>query len=130
MIELKTKEPVEGGEVIAMIEIFSLDGVVYSIPDKVRPALSLQYLDMARKRGVGIAESWLAEELLGSAAYEALLNFPDITAENWEQAITIARAVAFGEVRPKEKTNGHRSSRTAPTRKRSAITKKESGSST
>ena len=129
MIELVTKTPVEGEEETATVDIFSLNGKVYSVPDKVRPALSLQYLDMARKRGIGIAESWLAEELLGTEAYNALLYFPDISSEQWEDAIKAARAIAFGEVRPKATSNGNgRRTRTAPARRRSSTSKKENGS--
>ena len=130
MIELVTEKPVDGeAEEIAMIDLFSIDGKVYQIPDRVRPTLSLQYLDMARRRGIGIAESWLAEELLGTEAYAALLYFPNITQDQWEDTIKAARAVAFGEVRPKATTNGNGArTKTARPRKRSTTSKNENGS--
>lgn len=123
MIELKTQEAVD----VAMVPIFSVNGKVYEIPDKVRPGVAMKYLHYCRTRGIGIAESWLAEELLGVEGYEALLDFPDLTQEQSDAIITTARAVVFGEVRPKEKGNGRASGNAAP-RKRSTSTKRANGS--
>jgi hypothetical protein len=135
MIELKKSE-VEPAEGAVEIPIFSVpvlgeDGKevekIFSIPDKVRPGVAMQYLFIARTMGIGIAESWLGEALLGAEGYQALINFPDLTQEQSDAIISSARAVVFGEVRPKETKNG-RPSRTAAPRKRTSSTKRVNGS--
>jgi hypothetical protein len=114
----------DGNEVeakVPMVELFSIDGTAYSIPDKVRPALSLQYLRIARTQGVGIAEDWLADQLVGAEAYEALLNFPDITAEQITAVMRDARRVAFGET---ERESGKANGRPASTRPKRTTSRK------
>lgn len=101
MIELVTPEPVDGEE-IPTVELFSIDGTVYCIPDRAKPVVANRYLMIARKQGVGIAESWLAETMLGTAALTALLEYENLTQDQMNEIIATARAIVFGEVRPKD----------------------------
>lgn len=136
MIELKSKpEPEiadgEQGVEEPRIELFSIDGQVYTIPDKAKPNISLQYLYISRTQGVGIAESWLAERMLGSDGYLALINFADLESEDYNQVVAAARAVAMGEYRPKDQKkdlgSGPRG-RTAPVKRSTQRPKKQAGS--
>jgi hypothetical protein len=129
MIELVTPVTVDESNV-ERVELFSIDGKAYTVPDQVQPNLSLQYLYMARTQGLGIAESWLAERMLGTEGFLALINFNALTTEEYNKVVTLARAIAFGEVRPKElmKANGSgAASKTAPAKKRSATQKPDNG---
>jgi hypothetical protein len=109
MFELAERKPIDGEE-IQMIELFKISGIdakgkptekVYNIPDRERPAVAVQYLYMVRKHGLGVAESWLAENLMGTEAYEALINLPGVTVDEIDQITNAAKAVVLGEVRPK-----------------------------
>lgn len=124
MFELESPK-VADGEVAAIderVELFSIDGKVYTVPDKVRPSLSLRYLYLCRTQGVGIAENWLAEQMLGTEAFIDLINWDHLKSDQYNQVIAAARAIALGEVRPKEikgmNGNGHRGP-TAAAKKRS-----------
>ena len=124
MIELETKTVVDA-EDMEMVPIFSIDGVVYSIPNKERPAVSYQYLLYIREKGLGWAESWLAEELLGKDGYQALLDYKGFSHELFDQITTAARDIVFGNRRPKvtSQSNG-------TTQKPRRTTRRASGSST
>jgi hypothetical protein len=113
---------------VKRVILFELDGVKYHVPNEPRPYVSMNYLYMARTSGVGRAESWLAEELLGPEAYQALLNFKDLTQDQSDAIFQRARAIVFGRRVPKaeEKPSGARSS-TARPRKQSGKRKSTRG---
>jgi hypothetical protein len=108
MIEINTPETVEGEEV-EMIELFSLGEKVYEIPNVENSAISLQYLTVVRKQGLGIAESWLGEAMLGEDAWADLLSYPGITGPQIHQVLSAARAIAFGELKPGPKEKAAKS---------------------
>lgn len=130
MLELTTPKLDAEGEDTATIDVFSIDGKVYTIPDKVRPSLTLRYLYVARTQGVGIAENWLAETMLGTDAFLALINLDNLDSEDYNKVIAVAKSVAFGEVRPKgQESNGSGShTKTAAAQKRSPSAKRATGS--
>lgn len=105
MIELTTvdrEQDDQAPEEEDRIELFSIDGVSYSIPNKARPNVGLQYLFLCRTEGIPIAESWLAEEMMGREAYLALISFEDLDPTDYQKVVEIARNVVFGETAPKE----------------------------
>jgi hypothetical protein len=95
VIELVTAEEVDEP---VMIELFSIDGRSFSIEDRVRADVSLEYLYRCRRDGYGLAESWLLEKVLGNEAYVALMSFPQVTPEQVQTIVRGARATVFGEV--------------------------------
>lgn len=44
----------------------------YTMPANPNPGLALAYLKMARRQGADVAMSWLIEEAVGEAGYDAL----------------------------------------------------------
>ena len=113
---------------VERIVIFRINGKPYTIPNETRPNISMGYLYLTRQRGVAAAESWLAEQLLGREAYEALLNFADLTQEASNEIFKRARDVAFGRYDPKAPNLGT-GFLTEAQPKRSATRKSTRGSS-
>ena len=123
-------KPVEDeGVDIDMVPIFVLDGVTYSIPDRVRPNLSFKYLWMVRQVGPVAAEAWLCEAMLGKDAYVAYLNCDYITQEQSDAIFSAARSVVFGEIRPKSPSSTPATTSTTPKKSR-ASSKRSVGQST
>lgn len=99
---IEITKPEEGEDLgYEMIPIFTLEGVTYSIPDRVRPNVSLKYIWMVRQSGPVAAEAWLGQQLLGEEGYVAYLNCDYITQEQSDAIFDAGRAVVFGEARPK-----------------------------
>ncbi len=80
------------------IEIFRLGGAVYSIPDRPRVNLALKYLWLAKTRGEEIAGQWMLEELLGADAYQALMDFDDLTDTQFAAIMNRAQQVGLGSL--------------------------------
>src|SRR6185312_1432059 len=61
-----------------MMDLFSIDEVMYQVPAKPRVNIALKYLDNLRRMGPVIADMMLLEELIGTEAYQALSNYEDL----------------------------------------------------
>lgn len=116
-------------ETVPMVDLFILEGVTYSIPDRVRPNVSLKYLWMIRQAGPTAAEAWLMEALLGTDGYLAYLNCNYMTQETSDAIFALARQVVFGELPPKSETGNPKSTSGSQPR-RSGTTKRANGSRT
>lgn len=81
---------------IETVELFSIDGQSYSIPKKPRVNLALRYLKMAREEGADAASAYLLEQLVGPAAYDALMNYEDLTSETLGAIMEAAQKVTLG----------------------------------
>lgn len=79
-----------------MVDIFEIDGTTYQIPAKVRVNISLKYMRNIRKYGQEYAAGELLEDMLGEKAYEALMNYDDLTAEDLEAVMSAVQEVALG----------------------------------
>src|SRR5882757_3140203 len=93
-IDLKTST--KATEEISMVDLFSLDGEMFQIPEKPKVNVALKYLKIARIQGPDMAAGWLLEELLGTEAYEALMNFDDLTTDQLETVMMVAQEVTLG----------------------------------
>ncbi len=103
MITLVTPDTAEEKDDTEQIEVFSIDGKVYSIPNKVVPGIGRRLIYMARTEGVPQAEDWLGRAMLGNDGWLALINFPAITDEDIQRVLVVARSVAMGEYQPAPK---------------------------
>lgn len=61
-----------------MMDLFSIDGVMYQVPQRPRVNLALQYLDNLRRMGPVIADMMLLEKLIGDKGYKALSEYDDL----------------------------------------------------
>lgn len=100
-IELKSSD-----EAVEQVELFSIDGVSYTIPNKVRANITLKMMRMIRTDGEMAASAWLVEELVGEEGFNALCDYDDLTDEQFEQVLKAARLIALGETEEDEKAGG------------------------
>jgi len=78
------------------VELFSLDGVSYTIPAKPRVNLALRYLWHAKQYGEDRAAAELLESLLGAEGFEALMNYDDLTGDQFEAIMAAATKYTLG----------------------------------
>lgn len=97
------EQPKEVSET-AMVELFTLGGKTYSIPNKPRINVALKYLDHARNQGQDAAAAYLLETLVGREGYEALMDYDDLTQDQFSEVILAAQKVVLGGLEgPKER---------------------------
>lgn len=61
------------GTPVAMVDLFSIDGTMYQMPEEISGATPLELLHRIRHEGEASALSWMLQEVLGDAAYTALM---------------------------------------------------------
>jgi len=101
-----TPEPVNGDGPVRLVtgsappapnvELFSLDGVSYTIPAKPRVNLALRYLWHSKQYGDDRAAAELLESLLGADGFEALVNYDDLTTEQFDAIMGAATKYTLG----------------------------------
>lgn len=96
-----TIEHSEWDRVESRVLLFTITGddgtaVEYTIPGKPHPGLGLAFLKQARMFGIELAMSWLLEEAVGSAGYDALAAEPDLTPDDMKAIMRRARDVVLG----------------------------------
>lgn len=83
-------------------ELFSIDGVPYTIPVQFPAGLGLQYTRVAILQGRDVALCWALEAALGVAGYEALMGYQQLKPEHLEQICTVVlERIAGGMEVPK-----------------------------
>lgn len=83
---------------VGAVELFRLGGQVHTIPEKARFNIALKYLWLAKVDGEVLAGQWLLEELLGPEGYQALMNYDDLTEEQFGTIMTAAQKVVLGSL--------------------------------
>lgn len=78
------------------VTLFSIDGKEYSISTKIRPNVSLKVMNVFRKQGDTAGVDFMLETVLGSDAYEALMDFDDLEEDELEKIIKIAFELVAG----------------------------------
>lgn len=96
-IRFVTKRP-EDREPIEHVVLFSLDDRDFTIPKKFPVNLGLRVIRTMRRRGEAIAMAELLEEVIGEDAYEALVNYPDITNDDIARLMQIVNDLALGSL--------------------------------
>lgn len=87
-----------------MVELFTLEGKTYTIPNKPRINVALKFLDTAKNSGQDLAAAYLLETLIGREGYEALMDYDDLTADQFQDVVLAAQKVVLGGLEgPKEK---------------------------
>jgi hypothetical protein len=83
---------------VGQVELFRLDGVVHTIPEKARFNVALKYLWLAKTKGEEIAGQWMLEELIGTDAYTALMDHDELTDAQFSQIMGAAQRVVLGSL--------------------------------
>jgi hypothetical protein len=91
-----TSAPKSEGAVVEMIDLFSIDGVMYQMPAKPRVNIALQYLNDARTVGPEAAQMMLLEKMLGEKGYKALSEYDDLTADNLTEIMAVVQKHTMG----------------------------------
>ena len=81
MIELTSEAPASA----ETVDVFSLDGVTYTMPKEPRPAIGLRFVWEMKTAGEMDAVSNLLIATVGRDAFEALTKAEGMTAAQWEQ---------------------------------------------
>ncbi len=93
------------------IELFSIDGVSYTIPAKPRVNVALKYLWHVRQYGEDRAAAELMESLLGPKGFQALVEYDDLTPDQFGQILTIAQQHVLGALESVRGNSGRGPSR-------------------
>lgn len=81
-----------------MVDLFSIDGVVYSVPASVRANQGLKFLWLAKTKDEQTAAIMMLEELIGEAGFHALMNYKDLKPENLEQILNAVVKILLGAI--------------------------------
>ena len=95
MIELTSEAPSSADT----IDVFSLDGVTYTMPAEPQPSIGLRFVWEMKTTGEMDAVANLLISTVGADAFEALTKAKGMTAEQWEavQQFVIKHAVGATE---------------------------------
>lgn len=85
-----------------MVDLFSIDGVVYKVPATVRANQGLKFLWLAKTKDEQTAAVLMLEELIGSTGFQALMNYKDLKPENLEQILNAVVVILLGSVEDQE----------------------------
>lgn len=88
--------PDEEREPERRVVLFTIDGKAYSIPKKFPVGLGLKIIRTVRLHGEELAMAELLSEVLGDDAYDALINYRDLTPENLMDLMLKVRELALG----------------------------------
>lgn len=91
-IELSTTDAPEVEE----IELFSIDGKSYTIPNKPRLNVALKTLKLVRTEGQDAAMAYMMEAAIGEEAFDALTEYDDLDTETLQNIMAAAQKVVFG----------------------------------
>jgi hypothetical protein len=84
------------------IDLFRIDGVVYTMSVRPRANVSLKYAWIAREKGMEAAASYALEALIGDDGYQALMNFSGLAPEDLDQIVSAASKIMAGAAEPGE----------------------------
>jgi hypothetical protein len=91
---------------VEKVPLFSIDDDEYGMPKKIRPNVSLKYLRMIREQGSDVAGAWLLEEVIGTEAYEALMNYDALEDEHLNRVMAIVQDHVLGQAEQQRAGNG------------------------
>jgi hypothetical protein len=84
------------------VPLFSIDGTTYSLLRNPPPTVGLRYMHLARTSSIQAATDYLLEVMLGAEGYEALMNYEQLTREQFDWVMDQAIKRSLGpKDRPK-----------------------------
>lgn len=79
-----------------LVELFEVDGVMYSVPRKPRANIALQYLEALEQLGPQMANVYLLREMLGQEGYRALSTCKSLKGEHLAWVMETIHGLAMG----------------------------------
>lgn len=94
------------------VVLFRLGGVDYTTTTRPRVALTLRYMRKVREVGESEANAYLLEEMIGTEAYETLMEYDDLTDEQFSGIMELIKKITVkalpGDGGPKAKKDRRR----------------------
>ena len=94
-------EPIEivnSDEEVERVDVFSIDGVMYSMPKEVNAAIALRAVEIIRREGDMAVVPFMFAETVGRDGYEALKNCTSLKAGQLKQVVRIISDSVLGAV--------------------------------
>jgi hypothetical protein len=82
------------------IDLFRIDGTVYTMSVRPKANASLKYAWIAREQGLQAAAGYALEALIGAEGYQALMEFDGLTPEALDQIVSAASKIMAGAAEP------------------------------
>lgn len=98
MLILNTEQAAADLAAAERIDVFAIDTTTYSIPKEMDGGALLRYLDDCAEIGESAAMAHLIRELLGEAAYEALIGFEGIKPAQIKELFDLIEEHAMGQM--------------------------------
>ena len=85
------------------VPLFYIDDVEYTVVKRPHANVGLKMLELLRTQGEPAAQAYVLGKLLGADGYAALLEYDDLTAEQYAHICQVAARLALGSLElPKE----------------------------
>lgn len=94
-VKIVTEDEPEEAE---RIDVFSIDGEMYSMPAEIDGHFALEVLEQIRTSGVESVVAWMVEEAVGSKGYRALRNCQTLKTSDLKAVINIVQDHVLGAV--------------------------------
>jgi hypothetical protein len=99
VLRLSTKDE---SEPIEMVTLFEIDDTTYQVPKNPSPTVGLRYLKICKTEGPEAGAYYLLSNMLGEQGYEALMDYEQLTQDQYDFILTAALRIATGKTeRPK-----------------------------
>lgn len=99
------------GEEIEYVTLFELDDKVFKVPKNPSPTVGLRYLKILKDEGEGQAAYYMLTKMLGEEGYDALLDYDQLTQDQYDFILTAAIRIATGKT---ERPKGNQKNRHQP----------------
>ena len=83
---------------VELVDVFSVDGVMYSMPKEVNAAIALRAVEIMRREGDMAVVPFMFSETVGLDGYEALKNCTSLKPEQLKQVVKIISESVLGSV--------------------------------
>lgn len=88
------------------VDVFELDGVMYTMPAVVSGATALNMLHEIRERGLEAAAAWAFQEVLGVKAYNALRSCKTLRPADLKAVLAIVEGHVMGALEELDEGKG------------------------
>lgn len=104
VVELRRRDESEPEE---MLDLFSIDDVMYQVPARPQVNIALQYLNNLRRMGPVVADMVLLEQLVGEKAYKALSEYKDLMPGDLAKITDTVVSLTLGAMEEDGKKSGN-----------------------
>jgi len=91
-LSTKTKK-----KTVEYVDLFEIDDVTYQVPRRPSPTVGLKFLHIMKHEGQEEAAYYMLTTMLGQEGYDALMNYEDLSQEQYDFVLTAAIRIATGK---------------------------------